>query len=232
MPFVLEYQKHTIFVEKTHMAVSVQKFTFNPFQENTYVVHDGENCVIIDPGCFEKREQDELFSFIENNSLKPVALLLTHAHVDHVLGCAAVLSKYDVDFYIHENDLQTLAAVPNYAHTYGFKGYTPPKEPNKILKGGEKLSFGSIHFDVKFTPGHCVGHVVYYNAENNFVINGDVLFAGSFGRVDLPGGNMDVLKESIFNVMFNLPGETVVYCGHGAETTIEEEKRSNYILQF
>jgi glyoxylase-like metal-dependent hydrolase (beta-lactamase superfamily II) len=214
------------------MAVSVQKFTFNPFQENTYVVHDGVSCVIIDPGCFEKREEEELFSFIENNSLKPVALLLTHAHVDHVLGCDSVLSKFDIDFYIHENDLETLKAVPNYAHAYGFKGYLPPKEPNKILRGGEQLCFGDIKFDVKFTPGHCVGHVVYYNQENNFVINGDVLFAGSFGRVDLPGGSMDVLKESIFNVMFNLPEETLVYCGHGAETTIGEEKRSNYILQF
>ena len=232
MPFVLEFQNHSIFVKKTFMSVSIQKFTFNPFQENTYVVHDGTKCVIIDPGCFEIHEQDALFSFIEENSLTPAALLLTHAHVDHVLGCASVLNKYDIDFYIHELDLLTLEAVPNYAHTYGFKGYVPPKTPNKILNGGEKLSFGDIHFDVKFTPGHCVGHVVYYNQEDNFVINGDVLFAGSFGRTDLPGGDMEVLKKSIFNVMFELPEETVVYCGHGDETTIGEEKRSNYIMQF
>lgn len=214
------------------MDISVQKFTFNPFQENTYVVHDGKNCVIIDPGCFEKHEQDALFSFIEENGLKPSAVLLTHAHVDHVLGCDSVLKKYDIDFYIHEKDLQTLESVTNYAHVYGFKGYVPPKPPNKILKGGEHLSFGEIEFDVKFTPGHCVGHVVYYNAENNFVINGDVLFAGSFGRVDLPGGDLDTLKDSIFNIMFTLPENTIVYCGHGGETTIGEEKRSNYINQF
>ena len=94
------------------------------------------------------------------------------------------------------------------------------------------MQFGEIEFKVLFTPGHSVGHVVYYNAENSFVINGDVLFAGSFGRVDLPGGDMVVLKDSIFNTMFALPEETVVYCGHGAETTIGAEKRSNYILQY
>lgn len=214
------------------MAISVQKFTFNPFQENTYIVHDGQECVIIDPGCYEKQEQEALVSFIEENNLEPKALLLTHAHVDHVLGCNFVLNTYDIDFYIHEKDLQTLDSVSDYAHVYGFKGYVPPKAPNKILKGGEQLSFGQMKFNVLFTPGHCVGHVVYHDIENGFVINGDVLFAGSFGRVDLPGGDMNVLKESIFNTMFNLPEETLVYCGHGDETTIGEEKRSNYILQF
>ena len=214
------------------MAVAIQKFSFNPFQENTYVVHDGENCVIIDPGCYEKQEEEALLRFIEGNNLIPKALLLTHAHVDHVLGCNFVLNKWDVDFYMHEKDAVTLDAVPNYAHVYGFKGYTPPKASNKLLQGGETLTFGEINFKVLFTPGHCVGHVVYFDKTNNFVINGDVLFAGSFGRVDLPGGDMNVLKESIFNTMFNLPEETVVYCGHGGETTIGEEKRSNYILQF
>jgi glyoxylase-like metal-dependent hydrolase (beta-lactamase superfamily II) len=100
------------------------------------------------------------------------------------------------------------------------------------LNGGEQLNFDGITFDVLFTPGHSVGHVVYYNAEQGFVINGDVLFAGSFGRVDLPGGDMDTLKDSIFNTMFNLPDATVVYCGHGAETTIGQEKKTNYIHQF
>ena len=214
------------------MAVVVQKFSFNPFQENTFVVHDGKNCVIIDPGCYEKHEQDALVSFIEENNLTPVALLLTHAHIDHVLGCNFVLKTYDIDFYIHEKDVATLDSVSDYSHVYGFKGYIPPRAPNKLLQGGEELTFGEMKFDVLFTPGHCVGHVVYFDKENEFVINGDVLFAGSFGRTDLPGGDMNVLKESIFNIMFKLPEDTLVYCGHGAETTIKEEKRSNYILQY
>lgn len=214
------------------MSVTVKKFSFNPFQENTYVVHNEKTCVIVDPGCYEAHEKEELLDYIHSNNLVPAALLLTHAHIDHVLGCSFVLSKFDIDFYIHKDDLPTLHAVPNYAHVYGFPGYTPPTEPNKILNGGEQLNFDGITFDVLFTPGHSVGHVVFYNAEHNFVVNGDVLFAGSFGRVDLPGGDMDTLKDSIFNTMFKLPDNTLVYCGHGDETTIGQEKKTNYIHQF
>lgn len=214
------------------MAVEVVKFTFNPFQENTYIVHDGKHCVIIDPGCFERNEQEELSNFIESRNLQPLALLLTHAHVDHVLGCHYILQKYAIPFYMHQKDLTTLHSVKSYAHVYGFHGYIPPKDPDNLLNGEELLQFGKISLKVLFTPGHCAGHVVYYIEDKGAVINGDVLFAGSFGRVDLPGGDLNILKDSIFNTMFKLPEETVVYCGHGPETTIGQEKRTNFILQF
>ena len=209
------------------MSISFERFTFNPFQENTLVVHDGNECVIIDPGCYERHEQQELDQFIDDNKLTPVALLQTHSHIDHVLGCAFILDQYDIDFYAHELDVDTLSNVSNYAHVYGFPGYTPPKAPNKLLKGGEKLKFGEIEFDVLFTPGHAPGHVVYYNEASSTVVNGDVLFAGSFGRVDLPGGDLETLKRSIFEIMFKLPEDTLVYCGHGPETTIGKEKQTN-----
>jgi glyoxylase-like metal-dependent hydrolase (beta-lactamase superfamily II) len=210
----------------------VQKFVFNGFQENTYVIHDNQVCVIVDPGCFEPREQEELARYIEVNNLTPLALLLTHAHIDHVLGCHFVQSKYDIPMYLHKDDIITLNAVESYAHVYGFPGYTPPKDPDVILLGGESIEFGSINFQVKFTPGHAPGHVVFYNEKDGYVINGDVLFAGSFGRVDLPGGDINILKNSIHKVMFELPVETVVYCGHGPETSIGQEKQTNYILQY
>ena len=214
------------------MGLSIERFTFNAFQENTIVVHDGSVCVIIDPGCYDRSEQETLVNYIEQNELTVQAVLLTHAHIDHVLGCAFLLNKYKVDFYLHKEDLVTLHSVSNYAHVYGFPGYTPPPAPNKVLQGDEVLKFGEIEFEVFFTPGHAPGHVVYYNAETKSVINGDVLFAGSFGRVDLPGGDLETLKKSIFDILFKLPEDTVVYCGHGAETTIGQEKRSNYILQY
>lgn len=214
------------------MALSIQKFSFNGFQENTYIVHDGSNCVIIDPGCYDSSEEGELVQFIDSNNLKPIALLLTHAHIDHVLGCSFVLSKYDIDFYMHKEDTETLKSVSNYASVYGYPGYIQPNLPNKELKHNDIISFGEIEFEIKHTPGHAPGHVVFYNKENGFVINGDVLFAGSFGRTDLPGGSLEILKDTIHNIMFNLPEETVVYCGHGGETTIGQEKRTNYILQF
>ncbi len=213
------------------MSITVEKFTFNGFQENTYLLHDGKSCVIIDPGCYEREEQEKLSNFICNESLTPLAVLLTHSHIDHVLGLDYILKTYSLGFYMHEIDVETLKTVENYAHIYGFPGYSAPTiQATHLLKGGETLSFGEMKFDVLFTPGHAPGHVVFYDKVNEFVINGDVLFKGSFGRVDLPGGNMEVLKKTINEVMFKLPEETIIYCGHGPETTIGEEKRTNYIL--
>lgn len=215
------------------MKIKVESFTFNPFQENTYVLFDeNKNCVIIDPGCYEKFEQGELTDFIKNNELKPLALLNTHAHIDHVLGNSFIDRTFNLDFYMHQDDLITLRAVDNYAHVYGFPAYETSQEPNHLLKGGERLQFGGIELKVFHTPGHAPGHVVFYNEENDFVINGDVLFSGSFGRVDLPGGDIEILKKSIHEIMFQLPEQTTVYCGHGPATTIGKEKRSNYILHF
>lgn len=215
------------------MKINVHSFTLNPFQENTYILSDeNNNCVIIDPGCYERAEQEEITDFIQENGLTPLALLNTHAHIDHVLGNSFINRTYHLDYYMHEDDLITLRAVDNYAHVYGFQAYETSPEPNYILKGGESLKFGGIVLKVFHTPGHAPGHVVFYNEENNFVINGDVLFNGSFGRVDLPGGNIEILKKSIHEIMFQFPEQTIVYCGHGPETTIGKEKRSNYILNF
>lgn len=215
------------------MRVSVDVFTFNPFQENTYVLSDeAGNCVIIDPGCYERQEQTELSTFISSNGFKVRALLSTHSHVDHVLGNAFVRRTYNVDHYAHELDLETLHSVESYAHIYGFQGYETSPDPTKTLFGGEIIEFGGIRLKVLFTPGHAPGHVVFYDEVNGFLINGDVLFRGSFGRVDLPGGSLEVLKSSIHEIMFKLPAETIVHCGHGPSTTIGQEKRSNYILNF
>ena len=215
------------------MGVKVHSFQFNPFQENTFVVYDQEkNCVIIDPGCYERQEEEVLFGFIEENKLKPLALLNTHAHIDHILGNAAVKSKYDIPFYLHKEDLTTLHSVKSYAHVYGFEKYIPSPDPDDYLIDNTELVFGAMKFKIYHTPGHAPGHVVFFNDENKIVINGDVLFNGSFGRIDLPGGDLETLKKSIFEVMFHLPDDTVVHCGHGPETTIGKEKKDNYIHQF
>ena len=215
------------------MGVKVHSFQFNPFQENTFVVYDQEkNCVIIDPGCYERHEEEVLFSFIEEYKLKPIALLNTHAHIDHILGNAAVKSKYDIPFYLHKEDLTTLHSVKSYALVYGFEKYIPSPDPDDYLIDNTELVFGAMKFKIYHTPGHAPGHVVFFNDENKFVINGDVLFNGSFGRIDLPGGDLETLKKSIFEVMFHLPDDTVVHCGHGPETTIGKEKKDNYIHQF
>ncbi len=215
------------------MTLDVYSFQFNDFQENTFIVADQQkNCVIIDPGCYYKREEEELFNFVEEHKLKPLALLNTHAHIDHILGNYAVKNKYGIPFYLFKDEIPTLNAVATYASMYGFEAYKISPEPDVFLEHNSEISFGDIKFNVFHTPGHSVGHVVFYNAANKFVINGDVLFNGSFGRVDLPGGDLRTLKISIFDTMFELPEDTIVYCGHGPATSIGKEKNDNYIHQF
>ncbi len=215
------------------MGVQVASFQFNAFQENTFIVWDSKlNCIIIDPGCYDGYEEKELYDFIENKGLTPIALLNTHAHIDHILGNYSVKSKYNIPFYLHKEDLNTLRSVASYAQVYGFEKYKISPDPDFYLEHNTEIKFGEISFKIFHTPGHAPGHVVFYNKENQFVINGDVLFNGSFGRVDLPGGDLETLKKSIFDVMFKLPEETVVFCGHGPDTTIEKEKKDNYIHQF
>ncbi len=165
----------------------IQKFIFNDFQENTLVVSDDmKNCVIIDPGCYYPEERYELENYIAQNELQPQALLNTHCHIDHILGNAWVLEKYKVPFYMHEADLVTLSAVPNYAPMYGFVGFQASPQPTHLVNHGDILRFGALDFEVLFGPGHAPGHVAYYSAAHRVVLNGDILFKGSFGRFDLP----------------------------------------------
>ncbi len=195
--------------------------------ENTYVVYDEtKEAVVIDPGCYEKEEQEILADFIADEGLKVVKLLNTHCHIDHVLGNQFVKDKYNVELYIHEKDEETLKAVKVYAPAYGFAHYHEASADH-YLNEGEQVTFGQSAFDILFVPGHAPGHVAFVNASQNLCIGGDVLFDGSIGRTDLPGGNMDQLIKSIHDKMFALHDDTVVYTGHGNSTTIGKEKATN-----
>ncbi len=210
--------------------IKVHKLTYNPFQENTYILSDEtKEAVIIDPGCYERAEQNHLVQYIEANNLKPVMLINTHCHIDHVLGNAFVASKYNLPLGIHKEDLVTLNSIPNYAHVYGFEGYQLSPDPAYFLEEGQEIKFGNSSLKIIFGPGHAPGHVAFFSAADKFVINGDILFSGSFGRVDLPGGNFQTLKKTILEKMFALPDDTIVYCGHGPETKIGIEKKTNPI---
>lgn len=211
--------------------MTVSGFTFNAFSENTYLLHDATGqCVIVDPGCYERAEQAALREFITAQGLEVVLLLNTHCHIDHVFGNQFVLDTYKVPFLIHEADLATLRAVPAYAPSYGFAHYSPA-EPTGFLTPGTPVQFGDTELEVRFAPGHAPGHVVFYHAPTSTVVGGDVLFQGSIGRTDLPGGNHATLIASINSQLLTLPDETVVYPGHGPATTIGQERRSNPFLQ-
>ena len=211
--------------------MNVHKITYNPFQENTYIVSDDKNnCVIIDPGCYFREEKEHLLNFIQQQNFKPLALLNTHAHIDHIMGNAFVKEKFNVDLYLHKDDLFLLKGASQSAHLYGLNEFIASPEPDQWLEDKQTIQFGDITFDVILGPGHAPGHLAFYSASEKFVINGDILFKGSYGRYDLPGGDFSTLKKTITEKMFALPEDTLVYTGHGPETTIGEEKRTNPIL--
>lgn len=212
--------------------IHVESFTFNPFAENSFVLYDEDTreAAIIDPGCYEPEEQEVLKNFIEEQGLKPTLLLNTHCHIDHVLGNWFVHKTWQLPLQIHETEAQVLWAVPTYAPMYGFSRYQP-LEPELWLKEGQKIKLGSQQLEVLFVPGHAPGHVVFWQPEQKFCINGDCLFSGSIGRTDLPGGDHDTLIRNIREKLLTLPEDTKVYCGHGPATTIGQEKKWNPFLK-
>lgn len=207
--------------------IRIQCFTFNPFEENTYVLSDETNeAVIIDPGCYEKEEKDILSGYILKNSLKVKIVLNTHCHIDHVLGNEFVVDQYKVPLMIHPLEAPVLRAVKSYATNYGFPRYRETVE-NGNLAEGDTVKFGNSSLSVLFLPGHSPGHVAFYHTQEKFIIGGDVLFHRSIGRTDLPGGNFDTLISSIQKKLFILPDDVIVHPGHGPSTLLGDEKNLN-----
>lgn len=207
--------------------IHVKAFVFNPFMENTYILYDDTKaCVIIDPGCYEAYEKNELKRFIADNDLKVEKLLNTHCHIDHVLGNKYVQDEFGVDLYIHKIDEETLRAVKAYAPPYGFTNYEETS-PDHFVDEGDTITFGDATLNVLFVPGHAPGHIAFYSDHEKICIGGDVLFKGSIGRTDLPGGDPDTLIDSIHRKIFPLGDDYTVYSGHGPETNIGVEKKSN-----
>ncbi|MCH5715374.1 MBL fold metallo-hydrolase [Niabella hibiscisoli] len=194
--------------------LSVHKFTFNPIQENTYVLYaENGDCCIIDPGCYFDEERNELVRFIQSKNLKPVYLLNTHCHLDHVFGNKFVSETWQLPLYLHETEKMVLSFAPKSADMYGlpFENYNGEM---KWLNPGDVIKIGDNELKVLFTPGHSPGSVSFYNEKDGYVISGDVLFSGSIGRTDLPGGDYDQLEQSIKTELYTLPDETKVYSGH------------------
>jgi hydroxyacylglutathione hydrolase len=205
--------------------------TFNAFSENTYIIYNEHSaCWIIDPGMSTPSEQETMNAFLAQQGLKPQGIINTHAHIDHILGVQAMIDKYAIPFALHPLEAPVLANAKGSAMMFGLSIPAVP-QPTQTLKEGEPLMLGNDTLEVRFAPGHSPGSVVFYYAEGGWAIGGDVLFSGSIGRTDLPGGNHEQLLQSIRTQLFTLPDETVIYPGHGPETTIGEEKQSNPFLQ-
>ena len=212
--------------------LTVKSFTFNPVEENTYVLYNAAgDCCIIDPGCYFPEERDRLKTAIEKTGLRPLLLLNTHCHLDHVFGNKFIYDTWKLPLHLHKMEKPVLDFAPQSAQMWQlpFDNY---EGPLVYLKEGESLKLGDDVLKILFTPGHSPGSISFYHEEGGFVIGGDVLFNGSIGRTDLPGGDFNTLVNSIQTQFFTLPDETKVYSGHGPVTTVGFEKMNNPFVKL
>ncbi len=211
--------------------MEVLKFTFGPFSENTYVLVDQKTkeCIVVDPGMYDSSERAYFTSVLESKELKPTLLLNTHCHIDHVMGNAFIHDQFGLSPQTHVKAIEMLERADLAAKLYGLN-YDLSPAAHTTLEEGKNISFNSHELEVLFTPGHSPGHVVFFNKTEGYLIGGDVLFKGSVGRVDLPGSVPADLVKSIQNKVYLLPEETIIYSGHGPETTIGVEKKTNPLV--
>lgn len=211
--------------------LTIRTFTFNPYQENTYVLYNEQGkAIIIDPGMYGEKEQTEFLTFVDQHNLSPQSLLNTHCHIDHVLGNYFIHERFGLLPKFHEGELSILVAVQNYAPQMGFR-YDISPIGEAFLNDGDIIRLDNDELEVILAPGHSPAHICFYSAAQKFLIGGDVLFRNSIGRTDLPGGNHQQLLDSIKQRLYTLPDDTIVYPGHGPSTTIGFEKNSNPFIQ-
>lgn len=209
--------------------MQIQQFTFNPFQTNCYVCYDGGDAVLVDPSCSTGEEKALVERFVDENELTMQRLLLTHAHIDHIFGCAHFAERYGMGFEMHREDRTLLLGADEQARMFGVPIESPP-EPEAFLDEGDVVRFGRTALRVLHTPGHSPGSISFYDEASRAVLAGDVLFQRSIGRTDLWRGSLPQLMQSIFQKLVPLGDDVRVYPGHGPETSIGEERRSNPFL--
>lgn len=211
--------------------LNVKLFEFNPFNENTYLLWDDltKEAAVIDPGCYDDYEKDELKSFIEQEKLNLTLLLNTHCHIDHFLGVSFIKENYNPTHLIPEKDLPLYENAVSQGQMFGFE-LKPLPEPDGFLSEDKLIKIGNEELKPLFTPGHTAGEYCFYSGKNKICITGDVLFHQSIGRTDLWGGDYDTLIESIKNKLLTLPDETKIFPGHGIESTIGIERKQNPFL--
>jgi glyoxylase-like metal-dependent hydrolase (beta-lactamase superfamily II) len=211
--------------------INIKKFTFNPIGVNAFVLWDETNeCVIIDAACFFPQEEQKLKDFIESAHLKPVRLLNTHGHFDHLMGNGFAEKVWGLKTGIHQADNFLVENALSNALMFGIQMPKPPAA-GSFLKEGDVVFFGNSEMKVIHVPGHSPGSVAFYSEKDQFMIVGDILFNGSIGRTDLPMGNHEQLISGIKSKLLVLDDDVLVYSGHGPETTIGNEKWSNPYLQ-
>lgn len=211
--------------------ISIKSFVFNPFQVNAFLLYSKEGeCIIVDAACQSDEEIRKVELFIEDNNLRPKALVNTHGHVDHLPGVKYFREKYNIPFYMHERDEFLIDNALVHGKVFGFDIEQPPK-PDRYLQESEELHLGENEIRILHVPGHSPGSVVLHLVNEKVILSGDVLFNRSIGRTDLPGGDYNQLISGIQNKLLILDEDITVFPGHGPSTTIKEEKNLNPFLQ-
>jgi hydroxyacylglutathione hydrolase len=211
--------------------IVIKKFVFNPFSENSYVVWDEKTNegMIVDPGCYNSSEERELADFVGDRNIFIKYLIITHCHIDHILGCKFVKDKYSPIFLVPQEDLPLLKEAEQQASAFGLEMVRAPL-PDEYLDESSEIELGNSTVKILFTPGHSPGEHCLYFEKESFCLTGDVLFQNSIGRSDLWRGDYSVLLKSIRNKLFTLPDEVTIYPGHGENSKIGIEKRENLFL--
>jgi len=210
--------------------MTLHHLVFNPYEVNTFIVASADGqCAIVDPACCSPDEQASLKKFIDDRGLRPVWLINTHGHFDHVIGNAYVSRTWPVKTAVHRGDLFLIENAWRQGEMFGFTVEQPPA-PEIFLEDGDTIDFDDVALQIRHIPGHSPGSVVLLSFMQKWAIVGDVLFRGSIGRTDLPGGDYDLLIAGIHEKLMNLPNDTVVHTGHGPDTTIGKEKKHNPYL--
>jgi glyoxylase-like metal-dependent hydrolase (beta-lactamase superfamily II) len=211
--------------------IKLQNFVFNDLGVNAFILYDiTQECVIIDPGFNSVKEQSQFTDFISQNNLRPVYIINTHGHFDHVFGNKLLKDLYQCPLLMHHDDLNLIENIDKYAGIFGFFVDKAPK-PDRYIHDNETLTFGGASLKVIHVPGHSPGSICLYSEIDNLLICGDVLFNGSIGRTDLPAGNHGLLIRGIREKLMILPRDTVVWPGHGPKTTIGLEHDTNPFLK-
>ena len=206
--------------------MNIIKYTVGPFAENTYLLIEGEQALIIDPGFLADSEFQTVKKQVDEQDLELFAVVLTHAHVDHVLGLQRVVDDFDVPVYLSDKDRHLWNNFGSQAAMFGFTSDGFSFDP-EVLPIIDEWNIGNFSFDVRYTPGHAPDHVSLYSKSDGIVIAGDALFKEGIGRTDLYKGDFNVLEESIREQLYSLPDDTIVYPGHGEKTTVGHEKQAN-----
>ncbi len=206
--------------------LKIKKFIFSPFQVNTYILYDNHlNGIIIDPAFYDDTEKKLFMSFMNDHQITPDKIIATHGHVDHIFGARFLNQTYNKPLLIHPDDQFLINDVQAFAAMFSLNAEPPEKTAPISEKDTPEL--GDSPINIIHVPGHSPGNIALYIKGQNILFCGDLLFHRSIGRSDLPGGNQATLINSIKNKIFSLPDETIVYSGHGDETTVKEEKNLN-----